>query len=554
MPGTSAGSPRRDAHNLLPVEEGAPLSPFQQRFFCLTSESCTDATSRLYGWRLANGEIQADCALAPGEGRLASGDAQGAHVRLLRTGDTLTVETDRAGNALLWLFRKEDFWAVSNSFYLLVRTLRQNTGMGLSLDEEYAAHLLLLYNSPFMEARSLCREIALLPATATLHIDLAGRTLQTVERAPTEKVSLLSEDGVALVDRWIDTWSGLLRGVCQARIPLHVDVTGGFDSRVALALLLASGVRLDDIGFIASGHAQSQDMKIAEKLAKTAGFPLNAQPRSMRGGPPLYLRTRPEDAFLCHAHTLRALDTGSMMASCFSPRIRLRMGGYSGEVHRAAWALSPDGFIRKHLTHKFGEHLRNTAIRAFLGAWRGVEATMPGSAGGDEREVLVRLYARSRRRLHFGSAANENALGNVFLLQPLADPLLGRLHQHEAPNRDTLFAFIMERIGARIKNIPYENGKSFLPGSVEAARTLNADFPRRRGARDSHPVSMRARPLEFEEYSGSMGLNQVLKQELLGKLPRFANSFPRLIADYARTAENCLHGNVPHIAPIADFL
>lgn len=522
---------------------------YSRQLFCITSQNCSGFASWLYGWRMKKHTLESSCALPPYEdGLLSDTDDPGAHVCMLRNGNIITLRTDPLGNCMLWLYRKSSFWAVSNSYHLLARSLREDYGQQLHINDGWAAQLLLCYASPFIFGESLCSEIQMLPADALLKIDLEKRALQiTYPSIPVNRVSLLSEEGVAIVDKWINIWTGFIKAYLAAGIPMATDISGGYDSRIGLGLLLAANADMDSCGL--QCNDSGGDLEIALELSRKMNFKLNRSARR-------YFRINPEQSYNRYLFSRRGLDTGNIKGDVALPELNIRLTGFSGELHRASWYETP-GDISLIYTDKFGGKLHQQALQAFWRNWKKLTSNPLRNFGKalSEKELMVHFYELSKRRLHFGSGAMECLLGNMIILQPLSHPLLYRIHQHDCPGRDTLFAFIMTRIGGMANSVPYENNKTFSTACWNTARDLDKKYPfHPQHIVPEQPAAIRGKPIKFDEYDGTEGLQDFLRAEIYDNIDIFASSYPEIITNYVLQTNNFTHGNVPHVAAIIDII
>ena len=87
-----------------------------------------------------------------------------------------------------------------------------------------------------------------------------------------------SEEGLKLIDNWIDKWCYIFRSLKKITNNISADLSGGFDSRALISILLNSGIDLNEINIhsiIDIKHDHDSDYKIALNISSKFGFKLN---------------------------------------------------------------------------------------------------------------------------------------------------------------------------------------------------------------------------------------------------------------------------------------
>ena len=91
-------------------------------------------------------------------------------------------------------------------------------------------------------------------------------------------IPLESKKGLKTIDRWVDKWGYILRSLTKKTNNISSDLSGGFDTRMILAILLNSGININDILINTAkdkNHCHEEDMKITSNIATKFGFKLN---------------------------------------------------------------------------------------------------------------------------------------------------------------------------------------------------------------------------------------------------------------------------------------
>jgi hypothetical protein len=210
-------------------------------------------------WTLAVGAPHAERPLG-----LAPLDTLDGHFALVRYDarrDELQLVTDPFGMQALYVAERADRTYVSTSALVLARHLRAG------LDPIGVAMLL---RSGYQLGPRTCWEGVrrVEPATLLTFAPAGGREERTWLPVVDERVRRMTLDQTA--ELYVDTAIELLRRRFDGDEPVWVDLTGGFDSRTVVALLLAAKVP-----FIANtnGREGDADVELARQVSWVGGFP-----------------------------------------------------------------------------------------------------------------------------------------------------------------------------------------------------------------------------------------------------------------------------------------
>ncbi|MEL6362219.1 MAG: hypothetical protein AAFR21_14160, partial [Pseudomonadota bacterium] len=163
-------------------------------------------------------------------------------------GKTYVLETDPAGQCLLYIWQSGDKWAVSNSPYVLAREIEQ---LG-HRPELYAPALAVFSLGPkgrdhgqLISPRTCIKGANLLPPEARLRItweddegDQAARAKVQLDHRPPPRVGETGNQRyLHLLLSLIETWRDRFLTFREAGWPFRLDLSGGKDSRAVLALM-----------------------------------------------------------------------------------------------------------------------------------------------------------------------------------------------------------------------------------------------------------------------------------------------------------------------------
>ena len=455
----------------------------EESFFVLDSHHLEEAETRFFGYTFADGQIVEDVRAFSHQ----DPGPEGAWVFLRREGDRITISQDFIGSYGLYLYREGDYFAISNSFLRLVEYVRGRHP--LTLNREYADYLLFVNVCSSAMGETMAREITFLDRCAVVGIQISAKKIVLREVDYRENtVDPASTEGMAILDGWQRRWAARMASL--ARIPgcLRADLSGGFDSRLAFALLKTSGADLSRV-FIHSIqndlYTHGEDYQIASEMAEYYGFVLNDKNNQVNA--------------LWHFSEEEILDLSfcAKLGMCKQMYYKLSrhqqrwysVNGKGGACIRNSIEMSERQYIRTALRDSqdlFGLPGREMAeVRKSAGKvlhrtfdllnakYRRYGRPIP------RKRAAQMLYRETRCRNHFGKQTVESFLGNMISLSPLLDPEFQRLALTSKACRDPdfLIALVFERYAPDLLRFRFEGGRSLRPDTRRRAREVSARFP-----------------------------------------------------------------------------
>lgn len=186
-------------------------------------------------------------------------------------------KTDDTGQELVFYYASDSGWAVSNSFKKLVEHL---SSYGVALTINYASLLTFQGVHSFCEALTTddttVNEIRLLGCDELIEVDEKGAVNVIKDHTVVDK----KIDSSLVLNSYVEKWKARLYTLVES-LPsgaVACDLTGGVDSRLVLALLVASGCNLKKINFVSNPLAK-EDFAVASALAESYGLSLNSDVR-----------------------------------------------------------------------------------------------------------------------------------------------------------------------------------------------------------------------------------------------------------------------------------
>lgn len=473
------------------AEAQAPRLSFEEHFFIIDSDRLNEVSTQLYGYTFVDGQL----ICGPLQEPISDTGSDGSFVYVVHNDEGIVVSQDFMGCYGLYLYEPEDAsgFVLSNSFLYLIEYLSRQ-GKPFTLNERFAKYFMAAGVCSVAYRETLANEISLLPRNGLVHIDCAAKILRFEEKPRgEEEYAPDSPEGMACIDAWYAKWTRLIRSLVQdGQGEFRSDLSGGFDSRIVLALILGADVDLRDVRFVTlpgTHGAQKEDWRIANLLAKHYGFYLNEEPRRLR-------KTRehsPAAQKISAAESL-ALSSYAKMGSHkqlhFEAGRRAHpaagMSGSGGECLRSYWAFSVEDFIDNEMgrIRHYPTEDQASYLQAVGGVIRDSAEQVRDSFIGEHRrlapeEIMKKVYLETRCRFHFGRDCVENYLANTVKYLPLMDQDLYRVRASspQCSDEDLLMAILFDRFAPELLEFPVEGGRSIAGETLAYAREVNGRYP-----------------------------------------------------------------------------
>ena len=196
--------------------------------------------------------------------------------------DYYIAKTDAIGQEIFYYYKKDKDWAFSNSFYYLLQWLEKNK---ISCTVYEPALYSGLIANPFFSTKpgsalglqllsnnTMVDEIKVLPKNFYLEIRRETNTLEVLE----DKNIYIDPNKTyeELLLDYVTKWSSRIKALAE-KFPhaLKIDLTGGLDSRVVLALTSFSFSKIERLHFQSNRQEKYQkDFQIANIIGDFLGF------------------------------------------------------------------------------------------------------------------------------------------------------------------------------------------------------------------------------------------------------------------------------------------
>lgn len=428
-------------------------------------------------------------------------------------GDSIRVRTDTTGQELIYVHRHHTDWTISNSFLLLASEVAKHHVLSLYEPAALGFHLKDGFHigEQLVSFRTAIREIEILPGTSELIIHRLTGEIRMEDHPFEEVFTLSSDDYHQTMIEVIERSSGALLALANAGLGFEMMLSGGYDSRLVLALLLAGG-RPDSLR-VKSHLTKANDFAAAQSICRRLGLPLNTE------GPERRCLLSTSDSFrvwlLSCGGTYLPIYPVSNARLSRDAEIRLtgdQPTGWSHFAGKGAFNGSADS-IGKDIANALKDRDLGAEVRDdFLGVFDRM------GIARDHPAAMLAYYSAVRSRHHCGRNWYKS-LGTEYLFTPL---MMGEMiaidlkiaAQGLPPTQ--FFVDMFSAFGGWVLSEPFETPeRSFGDDSLLRSRFKGGlsiqprpmemygsplDHDQERDAPDlfSVPVEVRSRPAEFK--------------------------------------------------------
>ena len=456
----------------------------EKEFFLIDSDNLAEVKTRLYGYSIqATGIYEQDNLT---EDAVKNLDGRGCYVYVEARDGQITIKQDLNGCWGIYLFRQGDYFALSNSFFRLLDHVKFK--YPLTVNRDYCHYVMVDRVAIQAYSQTAVNEINLVDRSATLQMDIAAKNLEIeLKNYREHSVPVDSEEGIKILDNWVEFWSKILGHIAQNTNFIEADLTGGFDTRIHFVPLLHSGVDLNQIRIHSSTDKSSttavEDYAIASQIAEHYGFKLN-NPLPTRQ----FLNFSLADAWNLDSYcqqTTRNLPT-VFFARKGVEKIYL-LKGLSGEVLRKTWHMPPQKFISNQcsMANCYSSALAQNLARSIQTIVESVFSSICNKYkinDSDSLDIPQYLYHETRTRNHCGKEIVGHYLKNAITIIPSHDPEIQTLKLKPSQCQDYNFLMILlfTRYAPDLLKIRFDKFHEApdLENLVPYAQKLNERFPR----------------------------------------------------------------------------
>lgn len=397
----------------------------------------------------------------------------GCYVNVTSNDNFIRIYQDYFGSYGLYLYKTEDYFAISNSFMLLANYLSKNKA--LSFNDDFAKAYLGPQTSVLTYRDTLINEIDGLPKNCSVQIDKVKKTAEVCYYKQKETyIPIDSKEGVDVIDRWHCRWNKIIRCLIQSNQFVECDLSGGKGSRAILSILFPENLDMDRIRFFSANDklaTHSDDFAIASQISKRYNFKLyDTDDKEDK------FKMDPQDNLKICMFAKCGFNKELMFHPNYYSKVVFRVNDAGGDL-RNLWNEPPQEFIDENC-----DKIKYNSVDC-KGAFRKMLEKTAEQVGtvleGHEHTANDLFYRMGRQRFHNGKAAAENFMSNMIWVAPLFDPELYLLNQNigRDNDHDLLYAIIYDRYIPEINDIAFDSNRVVSEETWAVAHEINQNYP-----------------------------------------------------------------------------
>lgn len=458
-----------------------------ENFFVIDKNNLKTIKSHMYGFSISKKGILTNNYYEK-LGYYEDPDPLGTYIMIRRIGHKIRIYQDFYGCYGLYIYENKEtkYFALSNSFLMLEEYLigKEN----ISLNKDFADNFIISKLCSPSIHETLINEIIKLPANIIINLDIKKKEFNYIYIDYKENtIPISSAQGLNIIDEWVDKWGYILRSLSKQTDNLSFDLSGGFDTRTVLSILISSGINLNET-FIKSAKDKKnpdhfEDFQIATNISSKFGFKLNN----------FYLDNQSiswstNDTLFCSMYTKLGFHKEFYLKSKYFKKPRFIFTGNGGENIRGY----PGYPIKKYIEgissqgRRIFSDKKNFYFSSKRLCERSVNLMKRNNIYENEFEISSDFYSKGRTRNHYGKSAVEGFLANIYFIQPLLDPDIKKIKYNISQKwSHDLIAYIYCRFAHDLIYFPIQGNRTINKESVKKAEyiiynkkpyTIKSDF------------------------------------------------------------------------------
>jgi hypothetical protein len=222
-------------------------------------------------------------------------------------------------------------------------------------------------------------------------------------------------------------------------------------------------------------HFHDEDFKIASNISKKIGFKLNNLKLNKNG-----TKLSTKDSIFLSIYTKLGFHKEFYLKTKFYSKPIFSFSGFGGEAIRGYHHLPIKKYIEEISSkakriNGHREEFYNSSLKL---CYRSIDLLKRNKVFNNDYEITADFYFKGRVRHHFGKAALESFLVNIYNLHPLIDPDIKKIKFdiNEKSYHD-LIAYIFVRFGHDLMYFPFQGKRELNKESIKKAEKLNKKLP-----------------------------------------------------------------------------
>lgn len=446
----------------------------ENNFFVIDSNNLEKIQSIIYGFSVSKKGALTNNYYKK-LGHYEEPEPQGIYIMIRKMGEEIIINQDFYGSFGLYIYenKKTGFFVLSNSFLLLEEHLvgKQN----FTLNKDFSDSLIISDLCSPSIYETMIKEIILIPSNSFLVLNIKKKTIKIHYIDYKENsVPFESQEGLKIIDEWVDKWSYIFRSLKKQTNDIMLDLSGGFDTRTILAILLNSGIDMNEILINSNNntlYCHEEDFKIASNISKKFGFKLNNLILKENG-----TKLNVKDSIFLTIYSKLGFHKEFYLNTMFNSKPIFRFTGSGGEIIRGYPGLPITKYIEQISSYgkdieDHNEEFYNSSLRLCN---RSITLLKKNKTYYNDYEISADLYWKGRVRNHYGKAALESFLSNKFMLHPLIDPDIKQIkYDINGKSSHDLIAYLFVRFAHDLIYFPFEGKRELNNESIKKAEKLN---------------------------------------------------------------------------------
>lgn len=449
----------------------------KENFFVIDSNNLKKVKSHMYGYSISKEGILTDNYYKKIK-KYNDPKPEGVYILIRKIKNKIYINQDFYGSIGLYLYESKEtgYFAISNSFFLLEEHLigKEN----FTLNKDYADDFIIEGLCTPSINETLVNEITKIPPNVIIIINIDKKCYSYYYIDYKENtIPLNSKEGLNIIDKWVDKWGYIIRSLKKQTNNIYSDLSGGFDTRMVLAMILNSGVDLNDILIDSANdklHVHEEDFNIASNISAKFMFKLN----NFKLDNKVKLFNM-KDSLFCSIFSKLGFHKHLYFPKKFFLKPRFRISGDGGGIIKGYPGKSIQNYIEALSSNskkiKGNDKQFHDATKRICN--RSIQLLKKNKTYNNDFEIANDLYFRGRTRAHYGTSAYENFIANIFTLQPLIDSELKKIKLNI---KDSLAldipAYIYIRFAYDLIKFPFQGKRHLDLESIKNAKYLNKIF------------------------------------------------------------------------------
>lgn len=396
----------------------------------------------------------------------------GIYVNIAIDNNTIVIKQDYYCGFGLYIYRYNDYWAVSNSLYMLINYL--STKSDLTINSDFFDLYMVKDVIPPSETETIIKEINELKQGEYISINKERCELNVI-KSNIEKysVDIFSREGFELIKKWRNRYINIIKSLLINDYIVTADLSGGFDTRACLCIYKELLDQKFNIAIHTSTDGLSchpEDLQIATKIADIYNFKLN----NLANVPSIKIDSI-ESLLMCFYPMFFSHDEMYYKGCIYKSPI-FCISGAGGESMRGYWTGSYDDYISNIVNYN------NILDLEFDSGAKRILSRMISSLKKDYHENIdeaQKIYIHTRIKNHFLRSGIESFLANKIYIMPLLDPILLKLDMTKSTTHDakSFLAFLFERYLPEISNLGFEGKRYIEKNTLAYVKEYNKNLP-----------------------------------------------------------------------------